>query len=148
MPESIEDLEAPLRRHAERAAKKIRACVAEDQRIARDASSTRSGTIPAWRIDCPCGEVHADDCYARRIEGDNIVIYDEGGHDEDQARHIVRHDPQHVLARSATLLDVLDELERIAERSPHPDPRMWVRLAICELARAWDLDEDEAPQQP
>jgi hypothetical protein len=59
--------------------------------------------------------------------------------------HIVRHDPAHALAQSATMLDVLADLEKIAERSPHPDPRAWARLAICELARAWELDEDSSP---
>lgn len=141
MPESIEDLEAPLRRHAERAAEKIRACVAEDQRVAQNAPGMN------WQ--------HEDVSFP---EAPEVQVWDENGTgraiDVAEASgvfagaHIVRHDPAHVLAWSATLLDVLADLEKIAERSPHPDPRAWARLAICELARAWDLDEDEAPQQP
>jgi hypothetical protein len=137
-PAGVEELEAPLRQRAEEAAERIRALVAEDERLALYA-----GGRP-WRVACDCGAAHEDDCFVRRIEGPDIVIYDEGGHDEDQARHIVRQDPAHVLARSATLLDVLADLERIAERSDHPDPRSWARTAICGLAQAWELDDATA----
>jgi hypothetical protein len=78
----------------------LEARLAEDEQIATAAGSTGSGDPAPWRVDCRCPDRirHAGDCYERRIEGGNITIYDEGGHDEDQARHIARHDPIRVLA--------------------------------------------------
>ena len=80
----------------------IKAQLNLDGQLARDAGATRSGKIASWWVDCGCpgklADEHADNCWDRRVEGDNIVIYDEGGHDEDQARHIARHDPARVLA--------------------------------------------------
>lgn len=80
----------------------IKTQLALDEQIARDAGSTRGGAIASWHVDCDCPDrdagVHADDCMVCRVEGDNITIYDEGGHDEYQARHIARHDPVAVLA--------------------------------------------------
>lgn len=81
----------------------IKTQLALDEQIARLAGETRGGAIASWHVDCDCPNkdagVHADDCYACRVEGDNITIYDEGGHDEYQARHIARHDPATVLAK-------------------------------------------------
>jgi hypothetical protein len=56
--------------------------------------------------------------------------------------HIARHDPPRVLSQCGALSDVLTDLERIAERSPDPDSRMWARGAIHTLARTWEPDED------
>lgn len=36
------------------------------------------------------------------VEGDGLMIYDEGGHDEYQAAHIARHSPENVLADVAS----------------------------------------------
>lgn len=80
----------------------IKAQLDLDEQLARDAGATRSGKIASWWVDCGCpgklADEHADACWDRRVEGDNIVIYDEGVHDEDQAQHIARHDPERVLA--------------------------------------------------
>jgi hypothetical protein len=86
-----------------------------DDQLARAAGSTRSGAIASWWVDCRCPDkdagIHADNCYECRVEGDNITIYDEGGHDEDQARHIARHDPAAVLAEVAAKRAVIELYE-------------------------------------
>jgi hypothetical protein len=82
----------------------------EEKELAIAAGSTRGGKIATWRVDhldCSHGPDSAGDCYARRIEGDNITIYDEGGHDEDQARFIARWDPAAVLADIEIKLEIL-----------------------------------------
>jgi hypothetical protein len=40
------------------------------------------------------GRWKADGCY---VEGEHFEIYDEGGHNAEQAAHIAEHDPAHVL---------------------------------------------------
>lgn len=67
-----------------------------DELVAREAMSIRrDGT--AHDPDSGCWEVANDWRDSARIEGDDIVIYDEGGHTIQQARHIARHDPARVL---------------------------------------------------
>jgi hypothetical protein len=46
----------------------------------------------------------------QRIEGDDIHIYPEGGHDEDQAEHIARWDPKRVLAECAAKRRIIEQL--------------------------------------
>lgn len=59
---------------------------------------------------CPkAGQCHAGYCWHCTVEGDSICIYDEGGHDGDQAAHIARHDPQDVTAGCEAKLAILDE---------------------------------------
>lgn len=100
----------------------IKAQLVIDDRLARAAGSTRSGIIASWHVDCRCPDkdagMHADNCYECRVEGDNITIYDEGGHDEDQARHIARHDPAAILAEIETKRYLL---EWCAEVTAHFD---------------------------
>lgn len=151
---TVDEHEAPMRRHAEFAAEKIRARVAEDQRVA--SATTPVPLAGQWRAaqdkhaddDAPLSLIQGRDEYddtdrAGYSSGNPIIVHAADWQDEAEAnlRHIARHDPAHVLARSATVLDVLADLEKIADRSDHPDPRSWARLAICELARMWDLDE-------
>lgn len=164
--DAVEELEAPLRRHAEEAAERIRAHIAEDQRIAN--ATTPAPLAGQWRAaqdkhaadDAPLSLVQGmDECdrdehdgdadYISYSYGNPVIVHAADWQDEAEAnlQHIVRHDPAHVLARSATLLDVLADLEQIAERSDHPDPRMWARTAICELARAWELNEEPDGEQ-
>lgn len=135
MTNPSEDHEAPLRRHAEMAAERIRTRVAEDQRIANAVDDNSAPFTGQWKND---GN------HALQTYNGWVLAYRADGREwrPGVLDHIVRHDPAHVLARSATLLDVLADLEKIAERSTHPDPREWARLAICELARAWELDEE------
>lgn len=58
---------------------------------------------------------------ARYIEGDDIVIYDEGGHTSDQAAHIVRHAPAAVLRRCEADRRILTRHKPVAEYpAPHP----------------------------
>jgi hypothetical protein len=47
-----------------------------------------------------------DDCV---IEGDHMMIYDEGGHGPADARHIVRHDPASTLLRIRTERIIIKE---------------------------------------
>lgn len=89
----------------------LRAWLGEDEQLAQWAASTRSGSPGGhWKTGCSCdGECREHgDC--ERVEGDNITIYDEGGHDADQARHIARHDPATVLADIAGKRALLDHV--------------------------------------
>lgn len=51
-----------------------------------------------WRVEHGYGKSCPDGCGCRRIEGVEITIYDEGGHDEHQAAHIAAWDPARILA--------------------------------------------------
>ena len=71
--------------------------IAEDEVVARAAfSEGRLNGRP--REDD--GRWHAGnhDSDAERVDGIGITIYDEGGHNAEQAQHIARHDPARVLA--------------------------------------------------
>ncbi len=66
--------------------------------------------------DCPdAGRCHAaaadpeGECRCCAVEGDDILIYEEGGHTQAQAVHIARHDPRDVIADCEAKLAVLDE---------------------------------------
>lgn len=91
----------------------------DDEALAKRAGHTRSGKLATWHVACDHGDVHPDSCYECRVEGDNITIYDEGGHDEHQAAHIARHDPTRVLREVAAK-------RRILERHhPHGSDHCW-----------------------
>src|SRR5688500_18090508 len=47
--------------------------------------------------------------WAERVEGDDLTIYDEGGHSEAHAAHIARWDPARVLAEVAAKRAIIDE---------------------------------------
>lgn len=132
----------------------IKAQMAIDEQLARDAGATRSGKIASWWVDCGCpgrlADEHADACWDRRVEGDNIVLYDEGGHDEDQARHIARHDPARVLGEVEAKRAILAEHEHVPAvqqsdahryefgcRTCHNDPDCGETLGLgwCETVR-------------
>lgn len=72
----------------------LRARLAEDERLAKAAISD-ARTPPNWRGVQGPGRWITD---GPVVVGDDMTIYDEGGHDEAQAEHIARHDPAHVLA--------------------------------------------------
>lgn len=85
-----------------------------DEQLARAACSGGNGH---WHV----GDVeHWDN---RRIEADEpgqFTIYDEGGHDEHQARHIARHDPARVLAdvkAKQALLAQADDMREMAAQT-------------------------------
>lgn len=142
----------------------IEAQLAIDEQLARDAGATRSGTIASWHVDCRCPEkdagIHADSCYECRVEGDNIVIYDEGGHDEDQARHIARHDPVRVLRDVEAKRAILAEHEHVPAvqqsdahrygfgcRTCHNDPDCGETLGLgwCETVRHMAAPFSDSP---
>lgn len=130
---------------------------AEDRQIASDAGATRNGTIATWHVDCDHPDICPDDCRARRIEGDDaddFTIYDEGGHDEHQARHIARHDPRRVLAeveaKQRRLRRHQAETTKFYDR--HGDLATFTACEICgnggTTDDAWPCDElrdDAAP---
>lgn len=53
------------------------------------------------------------------VEGDGLMIYDEGGHDEYQAAHIARHSPENVLADVASKRALI-EVARWLDNYPAP----------------------------
>lgn len=67
-----------------------------EEEVARKAMTVRrDGTTRD--PDDGCWKVVDDWRESARIEGDDIIIYDEGGHTRQQAEHIARHDPARVL---------------------------------------------------
>ena len=115
----------------------MRAFLAEDAAAARDVEhggewfSARHDELPLVQVNV----VTADDDGSL----DEYVAEDVGRSD---GVHIARHDPARILEQCGALGDVLTELERIADRSPDPDSRMWARGAIHTLARAWEPDDE------
>ncbi|HEY1668517.1 MAG TPA: DUF6221 family protein [Trebonia sp.] len=90
-------------------------------RLAEEEATARAAGGGTWRTGCycegPCTGWGGGCC---RVEGDDIKIYDEGGHDASQADHIARHDPARVLreieAKRAILAryeDCLDRMENL-----------------------------------
>ena len=66
----------------------------EDESAARAAFADLEQRTDDGRWEVP-SNYGADEA---RIEGVGIIIYDEGGHDREQALHVARHDPARVLA--------------------------------------------------
>lgn len=131
-------IEAPQQQAAEQAATRAREYLAEDQDAAKSAEhegewhATRHDTLPLIQVNLVTGDEDGSI--------DEYVAWDVGRGD---GVHIARHDPRRVLAQCGALGDVLTDLERIAERSPDPDSRMWARSAIHTLARAWEPDDPQ-----
>jgi hypothetical protein len=55
-----------------------------------------------------------------RVHGKGIIIYDEGGHDEEQAAHIARWDPARVLAECAAKRAVISNVGPYSCDQAHP----------------------------
>lgn len=113
----------------------LRTWLDEDRQLARWAASTRSGSPGGhWKTGCSCdGECREHgDC--ERVEGDNITIYNEGGHDADQARHIARWDPATVLADIAGKVALLDALAGNVKRHDSDDRGYAAAMDAWELA--------------
>ncbi|HLK73776.1 MAG TPA: DUF6221 family protein [Streptosporangiaceae bacterium] len=73
---------------------------------------------PSCDDGCPdAGRCHAaaadpgGECRCCAVAGDDILIYEEGGHTQAQAVHIARHDPRDVIADCEAKLAILDEYE-------------------------------------
>lgn len=94
-------------------------------------------------------EGYPGDC---AVEGIGIKIYDEGGHDLDQAKHIARWDPRRVLAECAAKRAII-EAQHWAPKSGPSDSELHCRAshpsyeyATTEGPRKqWD-DADEPPE--
>ena len=105
----------------------LREQIEADLAIARAAidngASLQRGT-GTWHVGhslcdgCPdagrCRAAAADpegECRCCAVAGDDILIYEEGGHTQAQAVHIARHDPRDVIADCEAKLAILDEYE-------------------------------------
>jgi hypothetical protein len=67
-------------------------------RLDEDESTAGHAGGHEWHTGCTCeGGVCRGYPACEQVEGDDITIYNEGGHDADQAAHIARHDPARVL---------------------------------------------------
>jgi hypothetical protein len=86
----------------------MEARIAEDEAMARAAIRHGDGAWRAGDEPDPEGDVYDE----RAIYGDDLHIYDEGGHDENHAAHIARHDPARVLAECKAKRAVLAEIKR------------------------------------
>jgi Family of unknown function (DUF6221) len=131
----------------------LRARLDEDEWVARAAGA---GT---WTRECDHvgwdGEKlppSHDTCCV--VAGDDIRIYDEGGHDPEQANHIARWDPTRVLAEVEAKRDILDEAElMIGMTAADPDVRdhvesnrwMWKYDILWPLVRVYADHPDFNP---
>lgn len=108
--------------------------IEEDEKVARAAIRSGDGTWTAGEQFDVDGEVY-DRC---AIFGDDLHIYDEGGHDEEQAEHIARHDPARVLAESAAKRAIV-ELHRPIEQLWWPEQ---VPVEVCEMCdeERWECE--------
>lgn len=135
----FEQIEAPQRVAAQQAAARTREQLAEDESAARACENqgpwhaTRHDTLPLIQVNV----VTSDE-----TDPDQIGEYVAWDVARSNGVHIARHHPARVLDQCGALSDVLTDLERIAERSPDPDSRMWARGAIHTLARIWEPDEE------
>jgi len=131
-------IEAPQQEAARQAANRMRAHLAEDTAIARDVEDggewhvTRHDNLPLIQVNVVTADENEDDRIGEYVAWD--VSRSNGV-------HIARHHPRRVLDQCGSLTDALTDLERIAERSPDPDSRMWARGVIHHLARIWENDD-------
>lgn len=134
MPETWDEIEAPQRARAEHDAAVVR------ERLAEDEAAARAATVGPWRTGTHVGRtIYAHGVPGVEKSGELIGTMDT----RPDAAHVARHHPARVLDQCGSLGDALSDLERIAERSPDPDSRMWARSAIVALRRIWEPDEDE-----
>ena len=97
---------------------------------AQEAISNGDG---AWHTGCTCDHGCRDYPACEQVEGDDITIYNEGGHDSGQARHIAANDPQDTIARCEAELGILDVYDLwAAEPGGHPT----MNAAACAVSDA------------
>ena len=117
----------------------------EDEEAARNAGGLK------WHTGCVC----EDDCpgypACERVEGDDITIYSEGGHDADQATHIARHDPDRVLREVEAKRAILDQLATDLSYHPPVPPghqRAWAiaSLTVEKMAAVYSDHPDCRPE--
>ena len=85
-----------------------------------DLTLARSAGGGEWHTLCRCEGECDGTSPCEEVEGDDIRIYAEGGHDCWQADHIAAHDPRDEIARAESVLAVLDEHARL-------DDSIWCR---------------------
>jgi hypothetical protein len=115
-------------------------------KIAEDLQTAQAATPGPWVWD-------GDSVDAPGDRTDYIACYRYIGWDGDDregvlpvnGQHIARHGPDRILGQCGALSDLLDELERIAERSSDPDARITARSAMGRMALVWlTVDELDA----
>lgn len=135
MTESWHEREARMTAQATANAGLIRERLAVDEAAANAAASaagsTRGDLAPEWRSN------------GRDVCGGWGVVAQgaQGEIGNEVGAHIARHDPRRLIDQCGSIGDALADLERIKERSPDPDSRMWARSAIVALRRIWEPDE-------
>lgn len=110
------------------------AFIDQAEQAARDAGG---GT---WETGCTCeGECRGKpEC--ERIEGDDITIYPEGGHDAAQAEHIARNDPAAVLRRCAADRRIVEAYRLTAEAPElHADAWIVMKDVLADLAEGYRI---------
>lgn len=100
----------------------LMARITEDEALAIAASSDVEDDDGVWSVS-------EWEFMAERVEGRGITIYDEGGHDVDQARHIARHDPARVRAECEAKRQIVGEHPLHDAGLPNV-PAMWC-CATC-----------------
>lgn len=105
--------------------------IAEDEAVARAsiAAETQERTYYDGRTETlidrgewTAGEGAYDEC---RVEGTFMIIYDEGGHSPEQARHIARHDPARVLADVEAKKAIVEEARDYSPELSEGDNGEW-----------------------
>lgn len=81
-------------------------------RIDEDEAAARQAGVGGWTS----GSHEITECV---VDGPDIRLYDEGGHDEHQARHIVRWEPRRVIAECEAKRALVDEHRREHDPCDH-----------------------------
>ena len=111
----------------------------EDEAVAKHAGGRE------WRTGCTCEGECPGYPSCERVEGDDITIYNEGGHDAYQAEHIARHDPARLLREveaDRALMAKLRQVEELGERLRVDTEILILRQVIAIRAAIWNDHPD------
>jgi Family of unknown function (DUF6221) len=125
---------------------RLRAAIEAKATKARDAGGGEwrikhylmTGDDPVYTAE----ECDADPCEHCVIDSPDIMIYAEGGHDRDQAVHIIDNDPQSVLAMCAAHREVVEGCAEALRQNNAPEVYLLADLVLARLARGYDIQED------
>lgn len=100
----------------------LEARLAEDEAVARAAITD---PYPVRVLGAGVWETETGEYARPQIIGDDLIIYDEGGHDLEHATHIARHDPARVLR------EVTAKRAVVVEHAPYAAPWNYSEPHLC-----------------
>jgi Family of unknown function (DUF6221) len=98
-----------------------------------------------WGTECICEGDCKDYSACSAIGGDDITIYDEGGHNAEQAPFIAANDPKHRLADIALKRAILAEYDAMDDEGMYHGLRFAVVRLATEFSGHPDYKREWAP---